>query len=63
MWALIVTDLNETMKFVKRPKNCALKVQFVFFIFLLVSIETTSEVAIFEILRKKIGTDQAAPNI
>ena len=22
MWALIVTDLNETMKFVKRPKNC-----------------------------------------
>ena len=30
MWALIVTDLNETMKFVKRPKNCVLKVHFVF---------------------------------
>ena len=52
MWALIVTNLNETMKFVKRPKNCVLKVHFVFFHIPLVSMETRSKVAIFEILRK-----------
>ena len=46
MWALIVTDLNETMKFVKRANNCVLKVHFVFFfIFLRGSMGTTSESA------------------
>ena len=45
MWALIVTDLKETMKL-------CIESTFRFFIFLLVSMKTTSEVVMFEILRK-----------
>ena len=57
MWALILADVKETMKFVKRPKNCEMKVHFVFFFLFFFSYfsfpwKPRPEIVFFVILRK-----------